>query len=445
MTQIIYQAPDFLVRFVGAGRSQACVVAFSSFTDDPRLDRPGFGEGFFREKGIDAVHIINRTNVWYDYGELPEALQRIAALTAAYTRVVTYGSSMGGYAAIRYAEPAGASMAIAISPQYSISRRLVPFEKRWKSEARGKNLRSGHRHGSARVETVIFYDPHDQDLEHVRLIAQAYPRTAAVRLPHAGHPVGAFLAETRLLSGAVLDIISGSFDAAALERAARALRRGSGQYLFTLARRLPPWHMSAKLRLAAAAAAATHDAAYFIYLAKLREARGELGCAEQWLTRACETLPDHPVPLRAHCVFLLRRQRYSDAVPLCEQLLSIAPGWNAHRSLAIAALTGCGRFDAAAQVACQTEAQPKGLAPPWLRDGIGRILTLLVRLRVLSALLRAMRPLLLARLERQIRLDRDLERIEEWQQRHKRSRGRLLRRKPVRLRLHDALLRGMRI
>jgi hypothetical protein len=72
------------------------------------------------------------------------------------------------------------------------------------------------------VEPIVFYDPRDLDAEHFRLIGRAYQRTKGVRLPHAGHPAGAFPSERGLLAPTVLDIAYGKFDPVVLEQTARA-------------------------------------------------------------------------------------------------------------------------------------------------------------------------------------------------------------------------------
>src|SRR6516164_3353695 len=129
----IFVAPDFVVRYVGEQRVSCCVVTFYSLTNFSALDRPGFAEDFFLRQGIDAIHVINRTNAWYQYPELPSALQKIKDRLSGYARIFTYGSSMGGYAAFRFAGAIGAQVAIALSAQYSFLARRVPFENRWRA------------------------------------------------------------------------------------------------------------------------------------------------------------------------------------------------------------------------------------------------------------------------------------------------------------------------
>src|SRR5690606_30202022 len=99
------------------------------------FDRPGFGEEFLRNAGISAIHVMGVREDWYQYPEMPAAMQAVRQATAGAERVMTYGSSMGGYAALRFADAAGANAVLAISPQYSIDPKKMPFETRWHQES----------------------------------------------------------------------------------------------------------------------------------------------------------------------------------------------------------------------------------------------------------------------------------------------------------------------
>lgn len=340
---VLFDAPDFRVRFAAGARTDICFVTFYSLTDVPDLDRPGFGEEFFRERGIPAIHVLNRTNAWYAYPDFDKAIARIRARAAPFARIITYGSSMGGYAAIRFAEAIGAQAAVAISPQYSFAKRLTPFEHRWDSiVCQSPALTNEPAHGSKELAPVVFYDPADLDRLHFDLIAQHYPRAIGAPLRHSGHPAGAVLNETGLLSTALLEIAEGRFDSAALVHAARAGRRRSGQYLFTLARRLGPHHMPWKMNLASAAVAAGPDAAYLIYKALLLEIGGGMVEASAALQEAERLLPDHPIPLQALATFHLRAGDASAAAALAARLCAVNPLPD-HRRLLVVALILAGR------------------------------------------------------------------------------------------------------
>jgi len=132
----VFRSFELAVRAVCEFGSPACMITFESYTDDRSLDRRGFGEDFFRSRSTDAIHIISRENDWYQYPDMPAVTALVRDLVRGYQRVVAYGSSMGGYGAIRFGGAAGAQVALALSPQFSIDRRTVRFEKRWKLDSR---------------------------------------------------------------------------------------------------------------------------------------------------------------------------------------------------------------------------------------------------------------------------------------------------------------------
>lgn len=342
--KLLHDAPDFRVRFVGRGNSRVCFVTFDSLTDTPDLDRPAFAEHFLREQGIDALHVVNRTNVWYAYDDFEAAVEKIRQEAKRYERVVTYGSSMGGYAAIRWAERVGATTAIAISPQYSVSKRLAPFEHRWRPLVYGlPRIQNEETHGSQSVTPIVLYDPADRDSLHFELIRKNYPRAIAAPMPNAGHPAGAMLSETGLLPETILSVLAGAFDEAQFVRQLRGRRHASGQYLFTLARRTGPKQMRLKHALASAAVRANRDGAYMIYAGLVAERLGDAHACERWLREAATILHEHPVVLRALTAFSLRHRRAAEAVDFAARLCAVDPQPH-HRHMQAAALAVAGRM-----------------------------------------------------------------------------------------------------
>jgi hypothetical protein len=237
----LFRSADLVVRQVGGFSRDVLVVTFDSLTDahDPHtgygdLDRWGFGEYFLRDRGVDAIHVIGRDNNWYQYPEMPEAIAAIATVARGYQRVISYGSSMGGYAAIRYGGAAGAATALALSPQFSLDPVVVPFEHRWNSLARQIDFTLERGWTPAFVATAfILYDPRTLDRRHMALFAKR-THVVPVPMPNSGHSIARFLADNGLLQPTVLDVAHGAFNAPALRRAARAALRGQSTHHFRL-------------------------------------------------------------------------------------------------------------------------------------------------------------------------------------------------------------------
>lgn len=271
--EVLFASADLLVRRIAAGTGGLCYVTFDSYTDDRRLERPGFGQHFLQARGIDAIHVISRDNHWYQYPELDAALAAVARATHGYAQVIAYGSSMGGFAALNYGRACGATIGIALSPQYSVDRRIVPFEDRWADDMSRIAFRDDPPRPLPRQ--YLLYDPRDlYDRAHAELFAARSP-SVMIPIAHAGHPVGSYLNETGLFQTLFDGVHADALDTETYVRELRRRRRQSGQYLFTLAQRVPARRMRQKLGLARAAVATNPlDPSYASYLACVLDEAG---------------------------------------------------------------------------------------------------------------------------------------------------------------------------
>lgn len=256
MPEELFRSADLLVRrapaFV-ARRTDAVIVTFGSYTTEHTLDRPGFGEEFLRRIGIDGIHVTNRRNRWYQHPERDAALAAVRTAVRDYPRVITYGSSMGGYAALRYAGTCGAHAAIGLSPQFSADPRIVPWETRWQGDVAQTRFAEPAYAGAA--EALVVFDPYlAPDARHAAMIVAASGATA-IPIPFGGHPVGPLLVETGALQAAIRAIAAGTFDPAEMRRHVRRERRRSQHHHFVLARHGAARHPDMALRLLERAAA----------------------------------------------------------------------------------------------------------------------------------------------------------------------------------------------
>ena len=322
----IYRSADLLVRARVGANSSFCIVTFHSYTDERTLEREGFGEDFLASRGVNAIHVIERDNYWFLLPDIEQALHAAAKVAQRFDHVYSYGSSMGAYAAIRFGGFAGATQAIALSPQFSVDPRVVPFENRWGPDAAKLNYEMEHR--LARRGFVasadIFYDPTDQDARHVELLRECL-EVREIHLPQCGHPVTGFLSDVGLLQRAVLEAAQGVLDASAFERDARAKRETSPQYFAMLA--LRGSHPSEKLELMRKAyELAPRDVGYItLYAVALAEAKRR----DEAITRLNEAMaiaPDHHYVMRWTCQFLASTRRIPAARAVVEWLARLHPG-----------------------------------------------------------------------------------------------------------------------
>ena len=374
---ILFRSETLLVRaHVGRG-SPLCFVVFDPMTDDTSLDRPAFGEHFFASYGFDAVHVLTAHKVWYQDPDLPEALRRVRDLVRPYARVATYGSSMGGYAALRFSDRVGAHVAIAISPQYSMLPSTVPFEGRWRGLRKTVTWRH-ERPGDplpAVAEAVVFFDDRETDGRHAAAIGRDLPGLQGVPISYAGHPAGAVLAEIGLLSSAVLDAAHGTLDTAALTKAIRRERHRSGQYLFTLARRQPLHRLRLKALLAERAVATVPgEPVYRSYAGLVLECLGRADEAVAHHRRATAG-PEFGLAVLRLARCLWRVGRGEEAGAAFERAQVLLPRASAENAALIQAVSG--RLADAVRLLAEIERYKR-------RPGLSRALRALSRSRVLG-------------------------------------------------------------
>ena len=303
------------------GPTDVLVVTFSNYVEGTTA-RTAFGEHFLSGHGIDAVHVVAKDNHWFDVPEMDALIVAIRE-RAGDKRMIVYGSSMGGYAAIRFAARLGAERAVAISPQYALDRRRVPFEHRWRGDARRLRL-APTRPDAAAPPAIIFFDPRNPDAGHVAAWSHDR-RVEAVALPYAGHPAGTYLAQVGLLGESLLGIVAGTFDAATAAKEARARRRCSGQYLAQLAAAQPGHRRRAALALAARAAEVTPSADYHGLHGSLRYRAGHDAAAETAHRAALALAPVDALAAFRLSRFLQRTGRYAEALVAAEQALVLDP------------------------------------------------------------------------------------------------------------------------
>jgi hypothetical protein len=196
-------------------RRDVLVVSFMYHRPRPVLAAAGFGQHYMWTAGLDAVHVIPADNHWYQHAEMPAVLRAVDAFRRArgYARLVTYGFSMGAYAAVNFCGVLEASDAVALMPQATLDPALLPGETRWRREAAALRYTQHHLRPEAPAATrcLVLYDPlYPLDAQHVRLIS-AVRRVEAVPLRfnlHRAPPVA-------VMQAALLGAAEGAPDVAA--------------------------------------------------------------------------------------------------------------------------------------------------------------------------------------------------------------------------------------
>lgn len=273
----LFQSEDIDVVYVPCSSREIAAVTFTPVVH--RLDiatakreriLPGFGTAFFTNRGISSVCFISSRPHWWQTDAMARAINSALPVLSEYKRVLTYGASMGGYAALAFSRALGATDILSMSPQASINPKRIPFDKRWLKYS--GNLNFDHddiNDGIADAANIcLVYDSASIDRHHIDLIN--VPPACHFAIPFVGHSTINYLRSVGLLTRVIMDFLSENNSLAECRRLALAQRRDAQHFWAGLA------------------------------LADLR--RNRAARAAQWLRRAIAINPQH----RAN-VFLLAR------------------------------------------------------------------------------------------------------------------------------------------
>lgn len=221
--------------FLFVPRGDTLVVTFDNLdiAMGKREDRRPWGYGFIEKQGWSMLGVMAAGWTWYRDPWVAAEFDRLAAegFFARFARVVFYGASMGGYAAAAFSPAAPGAEVVAISPQSTLDRRLVPFETRyrvaWDEDFAGRYGDAATVSAAAR-RVILLYDPHEPlDAGHADRFAAA--NVLKLRCPLLGHRLGTSLQQMGILNPIILAALDGSLTAAAFHRALRA-RKGFPRY-----------------------------------------------------------------------------------------------------------------------------------------------------------------------------------------------------------------------
>lgn len=229
--------------FLFIPRGPVLVVTFDNLdlAMGKREDRRPWGFSFVEKQGFSMLGVMANGWTWYRDPWVSDQFDQLAAsgFFAGFDRVVFYGASMGGYAACAFSGAAPGADVVAISPQSTVDRRVVPWETRyktvWDADFSGKYGDAALVSGSARRVTLL-YDPFEPlDAGHANRFT--LPNTLKLRANLMGHRLGSSLLQMGILTPIILEALGGTLTEAGFYRLLRA-RRGFPRYQRELFHRL---------------------------------------------------------------------------------------------------------------------------------------------------------------------------------------------------------------
>ena len=234
---ILHRGQHYAVRFLQCDARPWAVVSFEYWKPAPTLDGEFAGEGFFRDRGLNAIGIMAATNDWFQDDEILDVLAAIRAATPGF-RLIGYGASMGGFAVINFAHDLNLASLVAVVPQISLDPAKSPYETRWRQEASQITFRHDKIGRIPRQSNGwILFDPWCVDGRHVADI-QRHHALGEVRVHFGGHAQMLMLQQAGLYTPLLLDMLEERFDPAAFRRSWRVRRRLSAAFWLGLSQAL---------------------------------------------------------------------------------------------------------------------------------------------------------------------------------------------------------------
>ncbi|MTJ05207.1 MAG: hypothetical protein FH759_11025 [Sediminimonas qiaohouensis] len=234
------------------------VVTFDNLdiTMTKREDRRPWGYSFIEAQGWSMLGVLAGGWTWYREPWVAEQFDdlRDSGFFKQFKRVVFYGASMGGYAACAFSPAAPGADVVAISPQSTVDKSVVPWESRykavWDRDFTGRYGDAAEVSRAARRVSIL-YDPYEPlDASHAARFTN--DNVQHLRAPLLGHRLGTSLQQMGILNPIILGALSGDLGQNEYYRLLRA-RRDAPRYqreLFNravesghkrLARRLGEW------------------------------------------------------------------------------------------------------------------------------------------------------------------------------------------------------------
>lgn len=220
--KILFDNNNTQAEYIGFG-SEKLVITFNPY-EHTGFNHAGFGESFLSRYGYDLLVFKMKSDDWYQDLSHEDIVFIVKQLKQDYKIRLGYGSSMGAYAALYFAESLHLDRVLAFSPQYSIERQLVSFEDRWGEEA--EKIRFNHIWSKNHItKAIIIYDNQDtREKKHVECINEYFINASNIAFGFSGHPSIVAFAESNQLADVILSLLeAGDFNFLEVKRRNRLL------------------------------------------------------------------------------------------------------------------------------------------------------------------------------------------------------------------------------
>lgn len=161
MTKLIYQDDD-ITCFFYQGNSAYLLITFAPANFIPSKSIPFWGYEFSKKNQITTIGLVAKSNNWYPDASIKKLKNEVLKFSAKYINTISYGTSMGGYGAIKHGRVLGANHTVAFAAQFSIDPAIVKENDQRYSNyfLSKKNKGSCIQRQNIAQNTYIIYDPY---------------------------------------------------------------------------------------------------------------------------------------------------------------------------------------------------------------------------------------------------------------------------------------------
>lgn len=220
---------DYALQFTDRGNA-VLVVSFDNLSAarDDSIGRDSWGYSFVAKNGWSHLGVLTFAANWFRDKELFAELRAVvkSGFFRRFDRIFLTGTSMGGYAACAFASLVPGCTVLAFSPQASLNKDLVPWEKRFsagrKMDWSGDFANAAQETGAA-AQVWLVYDPKfKEDRKHVEMFSG--PNIRLLKARHAGHKTALILRRANILSTVVRETAQGEMTEARFYQHYRSVR-----------------------------------------------------------------------------------------------------------------------------------------------------------------------------------------------------------------------------
>lgn len=233
----IFSTSDLCADYIQSPVPNGVLVVTFTERGNRNLAGLGFGSQFLLKYGFDVVAIKTNVDIWYEnlsYDLINKIVMYTSNLSRDYSKKIAYGSSMGGYAAIKFASFFDIDCVLSISPIYDIK---DPFDTRWRNDAihLTEGMMMGLEYISKKTSYCFIYDPLTKDNYHMDRYKKIIPseNLSILSVKYSGHPSGPHLRDI----GALPQIVLHAFKSYRLSENLiefKNRKRDSSSYIFNL-------------------------------------------------------------------------------------------------------------------------------------------------------------------------------------------------------------------